>query len=221
MQKLCEAHGARTVVRALRFVACRLLTHALAEPIARELDQCARELCDVQSSYEEAHTERLAATAEVSYRDERVDEAVTILAKEVLRIVKDDRGDARYVALFPISPGEATASTAGARQHEFVHRLIAELRRNPGVQLLAAHADKLSLRQSELEQAMTVRDRCFAAEGALTRRLSEALDQACRSYNRTFSRLQLLCSNGPLIESMYPALAFSQRPESDVNQLLA
>jgi hypothetical protein len=61
-------------------------------------------------------------------------------------------------------------------------------------------------RQQALEEALAERELRFQKETDATRRRNEALDEACRAYNRSFSRLQLLFRDGARIESLYPNL---------------
>ncbi len=217
---MSEEHGPHTVLRALRFVIFRLRSHELAEPIAFELEYCLSELESAQHQYEEALTRRLAATAEVSFRDEGVDEAMMTLAEELLRLVNGNRNDTRYTALFPVAPSEAMASTAGNRQHEFVRRVIEQLDADVNLSSLASHAAKLKQQQALLEDAIATRDACFDPETKAARKRSEAIDQACRSYNRSFPRLQLHCSNGALIDSIYPTLPAGRRREDEGHRRL-
>lgn len=200
-----------TILRALRFVTFRMQCHELAVPIARELDQCRSELLAAYAEYEDALTRRLAATAEVSLRDQLVDETVLTLADELLRVVNNDRQHPRYVAVFPVSPSEAMSSTAGNRQHDFVHDVVSKLRADPTLRALGSHADRLAERQAALEHALSEREHCFSPEATAARRQSEAVEQACRAYNRSLPRLQLLYPHAPLIESMYPALPNRRR----------
>lgn len=217
MQRLSEDYGAPTVLRALRFLCTRLHSFEQAFSIALELEQWRTELAEAQEQFERAYTERLAATAEVSYRDDVLDQAVLNLADEAARFLPLGHEDERYRALFPIAPDEAVASTASHRQHRFVHELVATLKGDRALGPLQAHAALIEQRQRALEEALSEREVRFQAETDATRRRNEALDEACRAYNRSFSRLQLLFRDGARIASLYPNLPGVRTPDSELS----
>lgn len=190
----------------MQFLIVRMETHALAAPIVEELRGARQELEQAQTNYEETRTARLAATAEITYRDDRVDSAVVTLADEAL-VLFEQRDAAGYRRLFPVEPQMAIASTAGNRQHEFVRALIAELRSGAEYAPLGAHANVLTHCQDELEQALARRESRFVPEAQAVARRSEAIAAACRAYNRCHARLQLLRVDAVLLESLYPILS--------------
>jgi hypothetical protein len=216
VQRLSEEHGAHTTIRALRFLHVRLSAFSDAASIAQEIDQARSELAEAQERFEVAYTERLAATAEVSYRDDVLDAAVLNLADEALRAFPEQRNDPRYLLLFPIAPIEAVASTASHRQSRFVHQLVATLQNEAAMAPLAAHGQVISKRQAQLEAALAQREERFQQETLATRRRNEALEEACRTYNRSFSRLQLLFRDGRRIQSLYPNLPGVRSPDSEL-----
>jgi hypothetical protein len=207
VQRLSEEYGSATVLRALRYLCLRLQRFEDASSIANELDARRQELAHAQEAYDHAYTARLAATAEVSYRDDLLDEAVLNVAEEALRFLPGGKEDARYQALFPIEPADAVASTASQRQHRFVHALVQTLRDDRTLGPLQPHATLIEQRQQALEETLAERELHFQREMEATRQKNEALDEACRAYNRSFSRLQLLFRDGARIASLYPNLA--------------
>lgn len=217
MLRLSEDYGAPTVLRALRFLCARLRPFSEAESIRAELEQWRLELWEAQEAFEVAYTERLAATAEVAYRDDVLDHSVLNLADEALRMLPSGPSDHRYLKLFPVAPRDAIASTASHRQNRFVRDLIETLRTEPSLGPLQSHAALLEQRQVSLEGALEEREAMFIAETQATRRRNEALDEACRAYNRSFSRLQLLFRDGNRIESLYPNLPGVRAPDSELS----
>lgn len=216
MLRLSEDYGAPTVLRALRFLCIRLQRFEEAASIADELEQWRTELADAQEQFERAYTERVAATAEVSYRDGVLDQAVLNLAQEASRFLPGGHDDEHYHALFPVAAAEAVSSTASHRQHRFVHELVTTLRSDRSLGPLQSHAALIEQRQHALEEALAERELRFQGETTATRRRNEALDEACRAYNRSFSRLQLLFRDGARIESLYPNLPGVRTPDSEL-----
>jgi hypothetical protein len=215
--RLSEDYGAPTVLRALRYLCIRLQKFETATAIVSELEQCRSELSSAQEAFEIAYTERVAATAEVSYLDEVLDQTVLNLAAETARLLPGGSDDERYRALFPVAAAEALASTASHRQHRFVHHVLENLRSESAFGPLRSHAALIEQRQHALEASLAERELRFQAEASATRRRNEALDEACRSYNRSFSRLQLLFRDGARIESLYPNLPSLRTPDSQLS----
>src|SRR5690606_11742410 len=161
-----------------------------------------------QHSYDASRTQRLAATAEIAYRDELVDRAVTQLAEAALASCQGQRDAALYKFLFPIDLRVAIASTAGPRQNEFVRGLIGRLEEDPRCRPLAEPTAAVKARQAELEYALSRREACFEPESRAVMRRNEAIEAACRGYNRCHARLQLCRVDPLLIDSLYPVLTF-------------
>ncbi len=180
--------------------------HELAPPIVDELLYVRDELVAAQQNYEATRTQRLAATAEIAYRDELVDRAVTHLADAALQACDGRRDAPLFKFLFPIDLNVAIASTAGHRQNEFVRGLIGRLEEDPRCQPLVELTAEVKARQTELEGALARREACFEPESRAVARRNEAIEAACRGYNRCHARLQLCRVDPLLIESLYPVL---------------
>ena len=203
------------MLKALRYVSLRLRRYPEASPIAQELIERRRELSDAQDTFDLTHTASLAANAEVGYRDDAVDRAVLTLAAEAFRWVSKNAEDPRYKKLFPVPPEQATASTAGRKQNEFVEQLLVTLRTAQEFLPLVAHADVLEQTQRALMTALAERDGSSLPQQQASLQRSEAARLACHSYNRSPARLQLIFSDGRLIESFFPALPESNARESN------
>ncbi len=190
----------------MQFLSARLQAHELAPPIVEELAFVHERLVEAQAEFERARTQRLTATAEITYRDDLVDAAVLNLSREALHLADGDRQNETYLHLFPVEPQTAIASTGGNRQHDFVRQLLERLEAAQYA-VLKPHADLLRRRQRELEGALEAREACFAPESAAIAHRTEALDEACRCFNRSYSRLQLLRVDNVLLESLFPVLS--------------
>ncbi len=98
MQKLNPAtHGFLKTESSLRFLHIRLRSRPISQPMAEEIREARARLRQQHDLFQEAFEERVAATAEIFYRDSIVNNAVMKLSRSVLLVAEGDRTAPSFV----------------------------------------------------------------------------------------------------------------------------
>lgn len=220
MQKLLERHGVDTVQEALRFLSIRLRSRPETADLAQSIEQVRTNLRDQAETHAEAREARVAASAEIVYRDSELDAAVANLVREVMVHTKGRRDHQMYIKLFAQSPSMLTMGVADAKQAVFVKTLLDILRSDAQFANFTAQTELLEQRNTALQQAIGQRDELYVPESHASANLRVAMDQAKRIYNLAYPRLQLLFPNKrSLVESFFASLR-SKRASGDAAELL-
>ena len=189
MQKLPANAPPALIDRNYRF----FLRRAKGHPELAELGaQTALLRLDCKARYEahvDAQDERIAAQAEVTHFDARLDRViVSDLKREVQRLsgYQDARGLERK--LFQgMAPSVGMKSVAGLAQTAFVEAVLARLDGDSDYAALAGHAQIIRRNQRDLAAAVDKRSRANVAEGLARADMLQAV-AAARHY---FNQLQL------------------------------
>jgi hypothetical protein len=215
MQKLSPTHRTNTTLQALRFAGLRLGSRPETKPWLPALQGVRAELVQKQEAYELALEERVALTAEIGYLDQRVDERVMRLSKELL--AQENRRDTeRFLSFFPSSATEVIRPVGGSAQHRLVRGLLEGLSRDAeaGGQSLQHHAAPLQEVQDALEQAEARREALYIQESRAKSERDAAQRDAQRHYNLLYPQLQLLFPDDPaLVESFFRRISAPTSPE--------
>lgn len=83
MQTLSARHGFDTLHRALRFLSLQLSVRDATQALGQEIDGLRQKARAAQDAWDDAFTRRVAASANIAYRDTLLDKAVIDLARDV------------------------------------------------------------------------------------------------------------------------------------------
>src|SRR5438034_8570437 len=100
MQNLREIDGVSVIDRALRFLSVRLKSRPASADLAPEIIDLRRKLHDADNVWQDAVTERMSDSAEITYLDEQVDDATMDVVRQVNVLTKNNASDERYRKLF-------------------------------------------------------------------------------------------------------------------------
>ena len=104
MQKLTDSHSSAHALRALRFAILRLGSRPETAGFAPDVLAARTALATANDALDTAQTARMAATAEMGWIDQGIDDTAVQLGLELRALVKGDTNDPRYKRLFPIAP---------------------------------------------------------------------------------------------------------------------
>ena len=204
MRKLSDDAGAPKTLRALRFLAIRLRGRPEAEEVRGLVEGARTQLRAAYEQWLQAREERVAASQQLRYEDERLDEAMADLARRALVLVGGDRTDARYRRLFRQPPSEAMAPRASEAQAAFVRGVLQAIEEEEAFAELREAASRLGERLAAVEAALAARRERADAEVQARGRLEQALEEGRRAYNLAHPRLTLLFPDAPrLVESFF------------------
>lgn len=216
MRKLNDEITVGPTLRALRFAAIRLRSRPTTAALAGEVKAARQELTQEYDAFLEAREERIAATAEVTYLDEKLDLDVSRTSREALTLADGKTTDPRYRAAFPTAPSPIMAEMATRPQERYVRGIIDALKNEPGLQGLIAHATTLEADLDLLNKALAQREDLYVPESRAQGRYQAALDKAKRVYNLLYPRLQLLFPDDPtLVESFFATLKSGKSEKTD------
>jgi len=117
--------------RTLRYFSIRLNPFVVAAALCAEANSQRVALTERNERWQQAVEERVAATAEITYRDEQLDTLIAALARELLVLTNVDRNHATFRKLMPTSPTLAIRSIGGDVQTRYVKTVLAVLNDDP------------------------------------------------------------------------------------------
>jgi len=191
MEKLRDDHRFPAVKRAVRFCALRLGSRPELGACAGDMARCRADLRRCEERWEDALDERVAASAEVLFRDQRLGEAVAALARDVNVLVGGRTDDARYQRLFLTTPSAAMRPVAGPDQERFVRNVLHVLESDDAFVHERKHAAAIRAGQEALDEAIARRDTLQLAEDRARRELDIATGEARTLYNQMGHRVAL------------------------------
>jgi len=204
MQRLTDNRGVGETLTALRHLTIRLTSRDQTRPLATEITAARDALNAANGAWEEARAQRVAATAEIEYRDELLDAAAMQLSRTALALVEGDTTDPRYRTLFPIAPSTAMRPVADDAQTRFVTALLARLEADEAFVDLAIHAPTIRQRAEAVANAINGREALYVAEATASTARAITADAARRAYNLMYPRLQLMFPGDErLVESFF------------------
>lgn len=208
MQKLKGNHGPPLTLRALRFLGIRLKSRPLSQPMIKDVAGARAVLREKLEAWEELVEERLAASAEIVYRDRAVDGTVMALARDVNVMVNGKTGDPRYLKLFPTAPSQALKPVGGETQGRFVLGVLKRIKDDADYKSVAKHAKPIREALDALDGAEAQRSELMVSEAAARSELVAATIAAQRVYNETWHKLSLLFTDDDaLVESFFLTLS--------------
>ena len=162
----------------------------------------------LRDAWEDARDERVAATAEIQYRDAVLDDAVMSLARQVNALVDGKTDDARYRALFPSAPSAQMRPIGGSAQRAYVRALLKTLAERDDLASLAPQRKAIAKAQDALDDATATRDDLQVAEDRAATALQIALTEARDAYNQAWHRLNVeFPKDKALVESFFRTLS--------------
>lgn len=215
MQNLREEHGVETHLRALRYLSIRLRSRPATSNGAPAVDAAREDVKAKSEAYEAALEQRVAASAEIEYLDGRLDGSVIGLGRDVLALVKGDRGDARYLKLFPVAPTTMMKPVGGDAQATYVNVILDRIAEDDDLSALRSHLKPIRQQLDALEKATQARRQLTIAESKALGDRRLALEDARRVYRLMHPRLLLQFPDDPaLVESYFAKLSAPRAPEA-------
>lgn len=203
MQRLGEYHAAELVERALGFIQVRLSSRDYLGPIADEVAVHRQALKSAMDGAKTALEKRMAATAEIEWRDTQLDRAVMNLSLTVLAKVGNNRKDPLYQGLFPIAPSTAMKGTANDSQTQFVGAILSVHAQNGRYAQFDTEVETIEAAADAVDQAITERDKRYVEEATTNRNLAQVTGTVRRFYNQLHPRLLILEDDRDLVESFF------------------
>lgn len=204
MESLSQQHSFLITNRALRYTICRARSRPEASPVVQELSRHRSALRSSWDTYEDAHEDRIAATAEIEYRDAKVNACVMTVARHVHAMVDGDTRDPRYVKVFSEAPSDALKPVGGTPKAEFIRGVVRVLETDESFESLRPHAAIIQRAQAELDGAVRRRSELQVIENTAWSAFQIELDAAREAYNRSQHHFALLFpKDKALVESFY------------------
>jgi hypothetical protein len=157
-----------------------------------QLEHARKNLGSLESEYDKAHEERLAATKNVWHLDKALSRAVMTLSLDTLVLTENNRKDSRFLRLFPEAPGKNTTPVAGAQKMDYVRSIIETLSLNKDLAPLGRHLETVGDALKALEEAISRRKELEIPEKRARTKRDEAKMKAIKIYNMMYARLQIL-----------------------------
>ncbi len=203
MRKLQDYHSPELILTALGFTKVRLSSREPFVPLANELEKQQSGLKAAIAQRDQAREARVAATAEVEWRDSELDSKVVKFSRTLLVRLDGKRNHPTYKRLFPIAPSTAMAPMASDEQTTYVRALLETHAADESLTDLQPEADAVAAALQEVERGVANRQDLYVKEARANRTLSEVADAARRYYNKLHPRLLLLEDNTRLVESFF------------------
>lgn len=191
--------------RSLRFLSIRLQPFAEAVQLQKEATSLRVRLSEKHERWQQAVEERVAATAEITYRDEQLDLLISSLAREALVLTNGDRTHPTYRKLMPTSPTLAMKSIASDTQTRYVKTVLAVLKDDADLAALEGFVPALETAQAALESAQARRAELGVPESRAHTDRQLVVDEAQRFLGLARAQLTLLFpSDKNLVKSFFP-----------------
>ena len=154
--------------------------------------------------WEQISAERIAATQETCYLENKLVKCISNLIKDALELVENNRSDERFKTLFSRPPGTSMRPTVNDEQEIYTRGIIQKLIEEPSLDALRAHAEAIKTHLDALNDAMERRDELYLPESKAFLERNITLDRARRVYNTTYPRLRLIYpKNEELVETFF------------------
>ncbi len=220
MEALRETHGVDVVLGSLRILAIRSGSRPESQPLSREISALYARVAEKRDVWEAARDERMAATAEIGYRDALVDGSVMTLSRQCLALVNGKTDDPRYRTLFPSAPSDRLKPIGGADQENYVRGVLLALD-GAGYEALAPFKAPIEEASDNLAAAIVRRNKLQVAEDVAANALVIELGLARDAYNQAWHQLNVVFpKDKALVESFFRALTTRDKgrdPATPVN----
>lgn len=220
MEALRDTHGVEVVLGSLRILAIRSASRPESQPVSREILALYTRVAEKRDAWEAARDERMAATAEIGYRDALVDGSVMTLSRQCLALVNGKTDDPRYRTLFPSAPSDRLKPVGGSVQDAFVQGVLRALE-GPDYEALAPFKAPIAEASDNLAAAIARRARLQVAEDAAANALAIELGLAREAYNQAWHQLNVVFpKDKALVESFFRTLTTRDKgrdPATPVN----
>lgn len=204
MNRLDERHELEVTEDALQYLAERLRSRAETRAFVQPVCAARGRARAADDAWRTARAARLAAGAEVSYRDARLDAQVLRLSEELRGYLGVGCDDPQLRAILPLAPTVAMAEVGGDAQTAFVTQVLANFAQRPELaRAFADHLRAIEASQAGLEQALDACAAQYQAEAQAQVGRAMALESARRMYNITHARLSLALNDAELLESFF------------------
>ncbi len=229
VQALGDNHYTPTVEGAVRHLRIRLHSHSECVALAAEATGVRAELKLKSGIWEDALDEARAATADVGYKDAKIDKCVKIELKAAVAhmtaTMPVKQREAMTAKLFGgKSPSEGMKPVGGPVQGHYVDAILGHLV-TPEFAPLAPQTAKIASLRADLAAVEATRATRRTAEQVARSALEDSAFAAKRFYNQMHARLTLLFPEDPdFVESCFLDLrgaAPDQGAESRKRALLA
>jgi hypothetical protein len=208
MQKLGENHYAPTVEAVLRFLLIRLRSRPMCAALADEAKLVRADVRTKRDAWEDSVDEVRAATADVEYKDIRIDDAVKVklkadVAQLVTTLPKPQREPTAAKVFGGKAPSDGMKPVGGPAQEHYVDGILAQLGQPEFASLAPVMAEITALRADLAASEANRKQRRIAEQLARTA-VEDACDAARRFYNQMHARLELLFPDDPdFVESCF------------------
>ena len=208
VQKLGDNHYTPTVEGAVRHLRLRLRSHSDGAALADETSDIRADLKQKNGTWEDAVDEARAATAEVGYKDAKLDKCVKFELKPSIALMAASltpkQREAMTAKVFGgKAPNEGMRTVGGPVQGHYVDAILGHLA-TPEFAALKPQAVKIAALSADLAAAEANRAARRTAEQVARSALEDSVDAARRFYNQMHARLTLLLPDDPdFVESCF------------------
>ncbi len=207
-RKLGDNHFTPTVGGAVRHLRLRLHSHSDCAALAEEASAVRADLRQKSDTWEDAVDEARAATADVGYKDAKLDTCVKVELKAAV---------AHLTATMPVKqreavtaklfggkpPNEGMRTVGGPVQGHYVDAILGHLATSEFA-ALTPQADKITVLRADLAAVETTRAARRTAEQVSRSALEDSTEAAKRFYNQMHARLTLMFPDDPdFVESCF------------------
>lgn len=191
MQSLTDNHGLPTVQSALRFAVIRLKSSPETAPLGAELAAVRKQLSEAEERHEDLFEQWMSAAAVVRYLDTKLGTIISRISRDAFSMVDGNRKDPRYQGIFATPPSEGMRGVATDPQERYVRTIIDTIEKHDNLASLRPHLPAAVAVLTELKTAVGARDELRLQQGIALRDLRMRVDEAKRTYNLLYPRLQL------------------------------
>jgi len=195
-RKLGDNHYIPTVTGAVRHLRLRLHSHSECAALAEEASAVRADLRQKSDTWEEALDEARAATADVGYKDAKLDTCVKVEIKAAVAhltaTMPVKQREAMTAKLFGGKPpSDGMRPVGGSVQGHYVDAILGHLA-TPEFAPLKPQADKIAGLRADLAAVEANRATRRTAEQVARSTLEDSAEAAKRFYNQMHARLTLL-----------------------------
>lgn len=127
MADLPETTGTLTVLQNLRVLKLQIAPQPRAAEVYLDISGHSDRLTAEHQSFQGVWDQQVANTAELGYLTELLREEVSKVNRRVLVELDGDRGDPRFIAVFPTNPSEAMQGVADDAMAAYVEGVLAAI----------------------------------------------------------------------------------------------
>ena len=191
MYTMREGPSAELALTLMVFLYLRIASRPLAADLVADLKTAIDDVKAKAQTVEDKRLARRLTTAELTYLDEELDDALSRYVKHLLALLPLGRQDPRYVQMFPVAPSDMTRSVASAAQSRMVKGVLAVHDAEPELAAISAPAEVLRAALDAINAGRAQRVLDYDAEQVAQNALRASLTTARGVYNAAHPRLEL------------------------------